>query len=170
MDQVMLNLETGNESNVNMIRNALEEEINNTDYARFLEVAKLKDETISIRAKKTVVARIRFSDKESNIEIRSKYSAVLLNDQAKSTEGEDEWTKIPITSMDDILARKKELAEIFMMVLADMGGERYGCCSRYLQCSDEKKCVNPDQIMALACAYKKNLEAGVIFYGKNKTN
>ena len=165
----MLNLENGNEFNVDTIRNALKEEINNSDYARFLEVAKLKDETISIRAKKTVVARIRFSDKESNIEIRSKYSAILPHGQVQRAEGEEEWTNIPIISMDDILARKKELAEIFMMVLADMGGERYGCCSRYLLCSDEKKCVNPDQIMALACAYKKNLEAGIIFYGKNKT-
>ena len=46
MDQVMLNLENGNEFNVDTIRNALKEEINNSDYARFLEVAKLKDETI----------------------------------------------------------------------------------------------------------------------------
>ena len=116
----MLNLENGNEFNVDTIRNALKEEINNSDYARFLEVAKLKDETISIRAKKTVVARIRFSDKESNIEIRSKYSAILPHGQVQRAEGEEEWTNIPIISMDDILARKKELAEIFMMVLASM--------------------------------------------------
>lgn len=46
----------------------------------------------------------------------------------------------------------------------------YGCCGRYLLCSNEKRCVmhDIDPIYARGCQYRKNLEAGKIFYGKNK--
>ena len=46
--------------------------------------------------------------------------------------------------------------------------DAFGCCGKYLQCSDAKKCVHDDLVYAMACAYRKNLEAGNIFYGKNK--
>lgn len=46
--------------------------------------------------------------------------------------------------------------------------ERFGCCSKYIDCSDSKKCVHPDYVFATACQYKTNLESGRIFYGKNK--
>lgn len=44
----------------------------------------------------------------------------------------------------------------------------FGCCSRYMQCSDAKKCVHPNKLYSTACAYRHNLEHGRIFYGKNK--
>lgn len=43
----------------------------------------------------------------------------------------------------------------------------FGCCSRYIQCSDLKKCTHPQNFYAKACYYRQNLEAGRIFYGKN---
>lgn len=46
--------------------------------------------------------------------------------------------------------------------------EAYGCCSRFIECSDERECVNHDKKDAKGCAYRKNLLAGKIFYGKNK--
>lgn len=44
----------------------------------------------------------------------------------------------------------------------------FGCCGRYIECSDAKKCVHPNQIHAKQCYYRNNLEMGKIFYGKNK--
>jgi len=44
----------------------------------------------------------------------------------------------------------------------------YGCCHLYKECSDAKRCLSKDKIYATVCAYRKNLEAGRIFYGKNK--
>lgn len=44
----------------------------------------------------------------------------------------------------------------------------FGCCSRYEMCSDAKKCVHENKLFACACQYKRNLESGRIFYGKNK--
>lgn len=73
-----------------------------------------------------------------------------------------------LSSLYDVLDMAEPICAVYMTVLADFGGERFGCCSRYEQCSDEKKCIHPDFIFSRACAYRKNLEAGNIFYGKNR--
>lgn len=44
----------------------------------------------------------------------------------------------------------------------------FSCCSRFNQCSDAKKCVHENKLYSTACIYRKNLEAGHIFYGKNR--
>ncbi len=44
----------------------------------------------------------------------------------------------------------------------------FGCCNSFELCSDAKKCVNKDPILALGCMYRENLEKGRIFYGKNR--
>lgn len=46
----------------------------------------------------------------------------------------------------------------------------FGCCAFYEQCSDAKKCLHQDPFYSYACTYRKNLEAGRIFYGKNKVS
>lgn len=45
--------------------------------------------------------------------------------------------------------------------------ERFGCCHRYIQCSDALQCIAPDKLHARGCYYRENLENGKIFYGKN---
>lgn len=45
--------------------------------------------------------------------------------------------------------------------------EYFGCCGKYIKCSNAKKCLHDEPIYSKACAYRKNLEAGMIFYGKN---
>lgn len=45
--------------------------------------------------------------------------------------------------------------------------EPFGCCDLYEKCSDAKRCLHPSFFRRTVCAYKKNLEAGRVFYGKN---
>ena len=44
----------------------------------------------------------------------------------------------------------------------------WDCCSRYMECSDAKKCVHPDKAFALGCGYRKVIQSGRIFYGSNR--
>lgn len=44
----------------------------------------------------------------------------------------------------------------------------FACCSLFMQCSDSLKCVHENRIYAMGCKYRRNLEAGRIFFGKNK--
>ena len=45
---------------------------------------------------------------------------------------------------------------------------RFGCCSRFIECSDAKKCVHTNKLYSKACIYRDSLDEGRIFYGKNK--
>lgn len=44
----------------------------------------------------------------------------------------------------------------------------FSCCSKFHQCSNEKKCVHENKLYSTACTYRKNLDNGRIFYGQNR--
>lgn len=46
--------------------------------------------------------------------------------------------------------------------------KEWDCCSRYMECSNARRCVHPDPSFALACGYRKKLVKGIIFYGENR--
>ena len=46
--------------------------------------------------------------------------------------------------------------------------ESFGCCNDFIKCSDAKHCIHEDDRFFNGCYYRENLEAGRIFYGKNK--
>ena len=45
--------------------------------------------------------------------------------------------------------------------------EEFACCNDFIKCSDAKACIHPEDRFYNGCYYRKNLEAGRIFYGKN---
>ena len=45
---------------------------------------------------------------------------------------------------------------------------RFGCCSKFEQCSDVRKCLHENKLYSKACMYRDNLDQGRIFYGKNR--
>ncbi len=46
--------------------------------------------------------------------------------------------------------------------------EKFGCCNDFLKCSDAKECIHPHDRFYNGCIYRRNLEEGRIFYGKNR--
>ncbi|MBQ8297684.1 MAG: hypothetical protein IJX77_07885 [Ruminococcus sp.] len=42
--------------------------------------------------------------------------------------------------------------------------DKFGCCGKYKECSQEKKCLHDNKFYAKACWYRKKLEAGEIFF------
>lgn len=46
--------------------------------------------------------------------------------------------------------------------------KEWDCCSRYLECSNAKRCVHPDPTLSLVCGYRKILASGKIYYGENR--
>ena len=44
----------------------------------------------------------------------------------------------------------------------------FDCCDRYMQCSDARRCTNPDRIHAKSCTYRQKLENGIVFFGDNR--
>lgn len=60
----------------------------------------------------------------------------------------------------------------FLIAITKESVNRYpkdwDCCSRYLSCSQAKKCVHPNSTFALGCGYRKILHRGEVFYGENR--
>lgn len=83
-------------------------------------------------------------------------------------EGNINYIKCNLESLDNIYQAKEEIKDIYYYLFLLAPVESFGCCSKYIECSDAKKCINLDKKMAQGCQYKENLKNGKIFYGKNK--
>ena len=46
----------------------------------------------------------------------------------------------------------------------------FACCNYYDECSEKKECLFKNDELHTGCMYRKNLERGNIFYGKNAVN
>ena len=75
------------------------------------------------------------------------------------------WGRILFTNFPSFDAHESVVQQIFEEAIQ---GNSFDCCSRYLACSNAKKCIHPDIMMASQCTYRQNLHAGRIFYGENR--
>ncbi len=115
--------------------------------------------------------RIKFSKKEAYISIAGSFQKFLSDypDLAtKQLKSDNTWTRIIMKNTADLL----RLTPLFLTMYDEsywLGTyEVFGCCSRYVQCSDSLKCVSHDPKLSRGCMYKRNLLKGKVFYGKNK--
>lgn len=69
------------------------------------------------------------------------------------------------TALFDALSRLKEMKRIIFRATIT---EEFACCNDFVKCSDAKQCLYPQDRFYNGCYYRKNLEAGRIFYGKNQ--
>lgn len=53
-------------------------------------------------------------------------------------------------------------------IFRNLISDTFGCCNDFNRCSDAKECIHKDDRFYNGCMYRTNLEAGRIFYGKNK--
>lgn len=148
------------------IKIALEQKIMNQEYTKFLHVNKNQDKSISIKAKSILAAKIKLTKRTSYIEVKPKFKDEFVN--FERVHSSNNSLRIKIAGIDDVIALINQLSIIYMKVLSELGEESFGCCHRYVECSDALQCLHPDFMTSLACLYKKNLDRGKVFYGKNK--
>ena len=74
----------------------------------------------------------------------------------------------PTSSTDELLAAYNELKEMKKVIFDNLNSEPFGCCNDFIRCSDALHCLHSDDRFYNNCYYRKNLEAGKVFYGKNK--
>ncbi len=79
----------------------------------------------------------------------------------------DPWRRVQLV---DFFRYADVLRDAFEPIfLSAFSFPTFGCCGKFEQCSDAGHCLHDDLIYAAAaCAYKKNLDSGRVFYGKNK--
>lgn len=68
-------------------------------------------------------------------------------------------------TMTDFVAH---LQDLINTIFRNLVTEHFGCCNDFIKCSDARQCLYPHDRFYNGCSYRKNLEAGRIFYGRNK--
>lgn len=113
------------------------------------------------------VAKVKLSGKSRYIAFSSRCAGFLSrsNFTLKSIKSQ-EFVRVDIEDFEDKFDGFRPAFRGLVWNLLD--SYDFGCCSRYIACSDSGKCVHPDPVYAASCQYRKNLEMGRIFYGKNK--
>lgn len=96
-------------------------------------------------------------------------AALKLNSEYRSlAHAKNAYSKIFLSSFDQIDQYQPLLVSILQTIIDGLPKE-FDCCSRYVECSDAKKCTHPDVRESLKCGYRKVLLSGRVFYGKNRT-
>ncbi len=85
----------------------------------------------------------------------------------KTVTSEPNYLRLQITEEHPLESYTELLTKIVGEAL-DRYPSEWSCCSRYEACSDAKTCIHPDKDFALSCSYRKKLNAGQIFFGKNR--
>lgn len=76
---------------------------------------------------------------------------------------------MPLEDFYSVLSKSSECVDLINTIFLDaFSFAPFGCCSSFEKCSDQRRCIHPDRAYSTACQYRKNLEQGKIFYGKNK--
>lgn len=87
-----------------------------------------------------------------------------LQKKTSPSKAGDGFTNFAFTPTDNgVLEYAQFLAGVLEEVIYSFQNE-FDCCSRFRQCSAEKRCCHPDPGMATSCGYRKNLRAGRIFF------
>lgn len=116
-----------------------------------------KDKSVSFKIEGKLIAKLLPNPVISiafPVEALNKYAPDIAFSPIKSPEG---YGKI---SVDSCIAPSILKKSIFDYVPS----HTFGCCHRYKECSRAEKCLHPDLFYAKGCYYRKNLEAGRIFY------
>lgn len=147
------------------VENTLRENEKLLDEVEFIE----NKNDYTIKFFKSAVIKIN-NGKRNYVYVKSRYKdRLILYLNFHEVKSMPNWVRFEVITnkeIDDVLSVVVDMYED--MYYQSSAFEIFSCCSRYEQCSDELKCVNPDVNLAKGCMYKLNLEAGKIFYGKNK--
>lgn len=112
--------------------------------------------------------RLRLRGTQHYISIPSVFSDLIPDSYPKKQlASESKYIRVLIDKAHPIESYRKFLIQITSETVNRYPKE-WDCCSRYLECSDAKTCVHPDKSFALGCGYRKILNTGRIFYGKNR--
>ena len=120
------------------------------------------------RIEGALFARIKENGKRPFIAFRKKYKYWFDNKNIPAWNIESDKDFFRIDPNDFIRAVKDDeegFAKLASQICVDaMSFPKFGCCSKYKQCSDAGKCIHEDLLYSSACEYRRNLEAGKIFY------
>lgn len=140
-----------------------EHELFDTD----ISVIENMDHSISVMIRTNLAMRLKLTGKKPYILISPKYTGIADKFQLKNG-AYNIQCKVLIDVIPINYITLEFIKAITEKCILDYSEDSFGCCSKYVKCSDSKKCLHADKLYSNSCQYKKNLLAGRIFYGVNK--
>lgn len=165
MENGQVSFDTIIKTEAGQLNEAVQREIcDKEQHSQFIEVIQNKN-YIAVKAKNLLAVKVDSKKSGIRIEYKSIYDEKFPDYKIEHIN--NGLSRIIVKDFNDVLGLASIISVIAEAEIV-IASESFGCCGRYEACSDAKKCIHPDPIMAAACAYKKNLEQGRIFYGKNR--
>ena len=87
--------------------------------------------------------------------------------RVKQIKSDKLWSRISFDSQEELKNLYPLFLQLYDQAFLMVNVELFSCCSRFMQCSDERICVQPNKRLTLGCIYGKHLKNGKVFYGKN---
>jgi len=129
-----------------------------------ISVAELENGDWTIRFFSTAVLKLRSHKAGPRLEVKTLYATTFGLLGSVVPTGNRLWSVTECSSpiLDRVITTAHEVY--------DKCGprERIACCSQYVECSDARRCLIPNEPWARGCLYGENLKQGRIFYGKNR--
>jgi len=139
------------------------------------------DQDVTLNIGKTTTSILFFGEKVFGIRINSKTQCLDTTEEcvvpyasriagAKVIQTEKQTSvQIPLlTEEASVPVVHEMLNALFQECFNRQNVEMFGCCNDHVRCSDVGHCLHEDDKFYLGCIYRKNLEEGRIFYGKNR--
>lgn len=164
-------LEDKKDINVNEFCNNVIEILKHSDAdaEKSVSFKKYKSHTTILFGENIVCLKIVFGTKYSFFAVSPRFKNVLQeNGVLYSVEMSTKWLRVEINKPTDIFTYKQLVIDLYNYCMELNSSDSFDCCSRYMQCSDALKCVNPHPEVYKYCKYKNKLKNGIVYYGKNR--
>lgn len=124
----------------------------------------------SVYVGNVLMCKIYNKNKSKYISVKEKLKNLIANKNLnyKEMQSEPNFIRICFEKEIAIDSIKDIIFEAFILAFKEYTVEPFGCCHRYIECSNSKKCIHPDMEFSIGCKYRENLENDRIFYGINK--
>ena len=129
---------------------------------------KFSRDYVSLKLGSMVVFRIKLHGKAQYLAFPDIFAELIPDSfPKKAAASQPKYVRLTVDN-DFPIEKYTDLILKLMVEAMNRYPSEWSCCSRYQECSDAKACINPDKNIALACSYRKTLNSGRIFYGKNR--
>lgn len=143
-----------------IIRNSISDVIN----TNFLHLEKMAT-FYSVYFNTTLFCRINIKTKAQYLDFAQRHKNLFVGFKITQIKSQPDFIRVHFTSLSDI----EEMKSAFISIAKALPTPyTFDICHRFEACSDALKCINPDQKHALECSYRKKLENGIVFFGKNR--
>lgn len=113
--------------------------------------------------------RIRIVRKEVCLEIPEHFSDEMKEHSIEAKLMSDHYFRVVLHNGVVNSNIKSLIFDIYEYCYRQYSEDRFDCCSKYLECSDNRKCLYEGQPFSRACSYRYTMtKKKKIFYGKNR--